>query len=252
MIGLTMGQSPKGVIVADLYKNFPAALGGVVINDILLTINGKKITEPATVSETVKNTNGQPVKLELLRNGKKIEVQMTPLLVTPSDIGVSMAVYDYPSPWRQFCDTINMSWKALKGIATGIGNKLKLTENTSTLKPSHMSGPLGIGMVLFTSIRTSPAVGIYMMVVISFALAIFNLLPLPVLDGGHIFFGLIEVIFRRPVPKCVMKVLSYIFVTLLISLMVFVTFFDIRRAVNKIIPDKNPTAEQVNNAPENP
>ena len=252
MIGLTMGQTAAGVVVADLYKNFPAALGGVVINDILVSVNGKKITEPATVSETVKNGNGQAVKLELLRNGKKVEVQMTPLLVTPSDIGVSMAVYDYPSPWRQFCDTINMSWKALKGIATGIGNKLKLTESTSTLKPSHMSGPLGIGMVLFTSIRTSPAVGIYMMVVISFALAIFNLLPLPVLDGGHIFFGLIEVIFRRPVPKCVMKVLSYIFVTLLISLMVFVTFFDIRRAVNKIMPDKNPTAEQVKNAPKNP
>ena len=252
MIGLTMGQSADKVVVSTLYKNFPAALGGVVINDVLLTINGNKITEPATVSETVKNGNGQPVTLELLRDGKKLEVRMTPLLVTPSDIGVSIAVYDYPSPWRQFCDTINMSWKALKGIATGLGNKLGLTQNTSTLKPSHMSGPLGIGMVLFTSIRTSPAVGIYMMVVISFALAIFNLLPLPVLDGGHIFFGLIEVIFRRPVPKCVMKVLSYIFVTLLISLMVFVTFFDIRRAVNKIMPDKKPASQQVNNAPENP
>ena len=145
-----------------------------------------------------------------------------------------------------------MSWKALKGIATGLGNKLGLTENTSTLKPSHMSGPLGIGMVLFTSIRTSPAVGIYMMAVISFALAIFNLLPLPVLDGGHIFFGVLEIIFRRPIPKKLLKVLSYIFVTLLISLMVFVTFFDIRRAVNKILPDKTPPAEQVKDATPNP
>ena len=251
MIGLTMGDCSGDVVVSNLYKNFPAAQGGVVINDILLSIDGKKITEPATVSETVKNGNGKTVKLELLRNGKKMEVQMTPLLVTPSDIGVSMAVYDYPSPWRQFCDTLNMSWKALKGIATGIGNKLKLTENTSTLKPSHMSGPLGIGMVLFTSIRTSPAIGIYMMVVISFALAIFNLLPLPVLDGGHIFFGLLEVIFRRPIPQSFMKVLSYIFVTLLISLMLFVTFFDIRRAYNKIVPDK-PQTQQVKDAPQNP
>ena len=72
------------------------------------------------------------------------------------------------------------------------------------------------------------------------------------LDGGHIFFGLIEVIFRRPVPKALMKVLSYIFVTLLISLMVFVTFFDIRRAVNKILPDQKPAVQQVKNAPQNP
>jgi regulator of sigma E protease len=90
------------------------------------------------------------------------------------------------------------------------------------------------------------------MAVISFALAIFNLLPLPVLDGGHIFFGLLEIIFRRPVPQKLIKILSYIFVTLLISLMVFVTFFDIRRAVNKIIPDKNPPAEQVKDATQNP
>lgn len=253
LIGITMENRNGKVIAANLYKNFPAALGGVKVNDILLTVNGKEITEPATVSETVKNSNGATVKLELLRDGKKLEVQMTPLLVTPSDIGVSMAVYDHPNPWQQFCDTLNMTWKALKGIATGLGNKLGLTENTSTLKPSHMSGPLGIGMVLFTSIRTSPAIGIYMMTVISFALAIFNLLPLPVLDGGHIFFGLLEVIFRRPVPQKIIKILSYIFVTLLISLMVFVTFFDIRRAVNKIIPDsKTSSSQQVKNAPENP
>ena len=252
MIGCSMEQRGKDVIVTNLYKNFPAALGGMALNDKLLTINGKEITEPATVSETVKNSANQPVRITLLRDGKTLEVQMIPLLVTPSDIGVSIAVYDHPNPWQQFCDTLNMSWKALKGIATGLGNKLGLTENTSTLKPSHMSGPLGIGMVLFTSIRTSPAVGIYMMAVISFALAIFNLLPLPVLDGGHIFFGLLEIIFRRPVPQKLIKVLSYIFVTLLISLMVFVTFFDIRRAVNKIIPDKNPPAEQVKDATQNP
>ena len=253
MIGISMEQTaPDKVIINNLYKKLPAAMNGMMIRDQLLTINGKPITAPATVSETVNASGDRPVEIELLRNGKKMMFTLVPLLVSPSTIGVSMAVYDHPTPWRQFCDTINMSWKALKGIATGLGNKLGLTKSTSTLKPSHMSGPLGIGMVLFTSVRTSPAVGIYMMVVISFALAIFNLLPLPVLDGGHIFFGLIEVIFRRPVPKMLMKILSYIFVTLLISLMVFVTFFDIRRAVNKILPDQKPAAQQVKNAPQNP
>lgn len=226
-------------------------MAGILAKDQLISINGKKITAAATVNEEIKNSGTAPVTIELLRNGKKMSFTITPLQMVPSDIGVSVAVYDYPSPWRQFCDTLNMSWKALRGIATGLGNKLGLTENTSTLKPSHMSGPLGIGMVLFTSIRTSPAIGIYMIVVVSFALAIFNLLPFPVLDGGHIFFGLIELIIRRPLPKQMMKILSYIFVTLLISLMLFVTFFDIRRAFNKIVPDK-PQNQQVKNAPNNP
>ena len=90
-----------------------------------------------------------------------------------------------------------------------------------------------MAVVLYRSVRLSPAMGLYFVVMISFALAIFNLLPLPVLDGGHIFFGLIALIFRREVPAKVIQILSYIFVVLLISLMVFVTYSDGKRLVNK-------------------
>jgi len=110
-------------------------------------------------------------------------------------------------------------WSGI-GILVGLGNKLGLTEQTSSLKPSHMSGPLGMGMVLFTSVRHSSFVSaVYFMVIISFALAIFNLFPLPVLDGGHITFGLIEIIFRRPLPTVVIKGLSTVFVVLLIGIL---------------------------------
>ena len=67
--------------------------------------------------------------------------------------------------------------------------------------------------------------------VICFALAIFNLMPLPVLDGGHIVFALIEIIFRRPLPRIVVSVLSYIFIGLLVLMMIYVSFFDILRLV---------------------
>ena len=66
---------------------------------------------------------------------------------------------------------------------------------------------------------------------ISFALAIFNLLPLPVLDGGHVFMSLIEIIFRRPLPVMFVRVLSYIFIGLLIMLMLYVTYMDVLRVV---------------------
>lgn len=72
------------------------------------------------------------------------------------------------------------------------------------------------------------------MVMISFALAIFNLLPLPVLDGGHILFGLIELVFRRPVPVVVLKSLSTVFVTLLIGMMLYVTFYDGKRLLYQL------------------
>ncbi len=254
LIGITMEQRGKDqpVFVTDMIKEYPAAMAGVMINDQLSTVNGTKVTSTLTIKKTITRTKGAPVELEVIRNGKVEKFTLTPKAVIPADIGISMAVYDHPTPFRQFHDTVMMSWKALRGIVTGLGNKLGLTRNTSTLKPSHMSGPLGIGIVLFTSVKTSPAIGIYMMVVVSFALAIFNLLPLPVLDGGHIFFGLLELIFRRPIPTRVTRILSYIFVTLLVSLMLFVTFFDIRRAVNKVMPEKPAATGNTQNAPENP
>ena len=71
--------------------------------------------------------------------------------------------------------------------------------------------------------------GLYFVVVISFALAIFNLLPLPVLDGGHIVFGLIELVFRKPLPTSLVKVLNAVFIGLLLMLMLYVSYFDVRR-----------------------
>ena len=89
-----------------------------------------------------------------------------------------------------------------------------------------------MGTVLFNSVRhTTFSVVIYFIVLISFALAIFNLLPLPVLDGGHIFFGCVEFVIRRPLPVKVTKVLYITFAVLLVLLMVYATFNDVRRIV---------------------
>ena len=82
------------------------------------------------------------------------------------------------------------------------------------------------------------------MVVICFALAIFNLLPLPVLDGGHMVFAFIEIIFRRPIPKCIIAVLSYIFIGLLILMMIYVTFFDLLRLAPTSLREKFVKTEQ--------
>ena len=130
-------------------------------------------------------------------------------------------------------------------------NKLGMTEQTSSLKPTHMSGPLGMGTVLFNCVHKGSLVGaIYFTVVISFALMIFNLLPLPVLDGGHILFGLLEWITKKRIPSKVMKVISVIFVTLLILMTLYITFFDGKRLIRKI-SGPTPVTEQ-KNAPQNP
>lgn len=255
MIGANLAQTPSGVKVESAISGTPAAKAGLLPGDILISaaLPGKK--SPAAikdVTEFIKNIRSfKDHKFVMLyeRNGKKMSTEITSLKVVPRTIGVSVAVYDYPSPWDLFVSTCDMSWKSLRGICIGLGQKLGLTEKQSSLKPSHMSEPLGIGTTLFNSVyHSSLMTGIYFMVVVSFALAIFNLLPFPVLDGGHILFGIIEIIFRRPLPTAVIKGLSAVFVTLLIGLMLFVTFADGRRLFRGFFPAEESVAEPTETA----
>ena len=248
MIGATLAQTPAGVKVESAVAGTPAAKAGLLPGDILISAavpeeKAVPIRETLAFIKKIRSFKDKPFVITFERDGKKMSVSIVSRKVVPRTIGVSVAVYDYPSPWEIFVSTLDMSWKSLRGICVGIGQKLGLTKKQSSLKPSHMSGPLGIGTTLFNSVyRSSLMTGIYFMVVVSFALAIFNLLPFPVLDGGHIVFGLIEMIFRRPLPTVVIKGLSMVFVTLLIALMVFVTFADGRRLIRGFLPAERPAA----------
>ena len=242
MTGIFMqpGDEKGGVVIAGVMPYSAALAAGLKAGDRLLAVDGRKIASPAEFSETISWLKGTPFQLTWERDGREQTATLAARLITPHTIGVTISLLDHPTPIQQFVSTLDMSYKSLRGILVRLGNRLGLTEQTSTLKPSHMSGPLGMGLVLFNSVKSASLIsGIYFVVVISFALAIFNLFPLPVLDGGHILFGFVEIIFRRPLPVVVVKVLSTIFVTLLISLMLYVTFFDGKRIYHSIFPERD-------------
>ena len=236
-VGIVPAKDGKGIRAASVSKALPAERAGLAVDDVLLAINGKEMNSPVDFIRAVHELKTKPFTLTYMRKNVKKEVTLAAEKVVPHTIGVSILLRDHPTPWQLFMSTIDMSWKSLRGIVVGLANKLGLTEKQSSIKPSHMSGPLGIGMVLFNSVHKSSLIsGIYFTVVISFALAIFNLLPFPVLDGGHIVFGLIEMALGRPLPNSLIKVLSNIFVALLIGLMIFVTFSDSRRLYREFFP----------------
>ena len=235
LTGITMSMDKKSgnILIASVMAGGSAAEAGVREGDLIVAVDGREIREMKAFSEYIASKREEPVRLKVSREGKEQEFTLTARRFAAYEIGVELAAYNHPNPFELLYGTLEMSWKSLRGIATTVGNKLGLTESRSSLKPSHMSSTLGIGMALYDSVRTSPSYGIYLIAVISFALAIFNLLPLPVLDGGHILFGLLESITRRRIPSPVMKVVSYIFVTLLILLTVLITFYDGKRLVGK-------------------
>ena len=231
LVGVTIRtDKERNLEIAGLITGGAAEKAGVKPGDRIVELDGRAPKDASEFCDAIGKGKGKPVKLKLKRGAELIEIELVPDKYTPMTIDAEITLKDHPSPWRQFVATAEMSYKALTGIGITIGNKLGLTKKNSQIKPRHLSGPLGMGTVLFTSVRhTTFSVVIYFLVLISFALAIFNLLPLPVLDGGHIVFGCVELVIRRPLPTKVTKALYITFAALLILLMVYATYNDVRR-----------------------
>ncbi|MBQ4106042.1 MAG: site-2 protease family protein [Lentisphaeria bacterium] len=219
----------EAVIMAPLAGS-PAERAGLQADDTILTCDGQPVADAGSFIAKSRQSTGGSMELTVRRGESVLTVTLTPEKVCPRQIGISMQLYDHPTPFEQFRNILRQTWLSLRGMAVSGAHSVGLTEKTSSIKPHHMSGPLGIIDVLYHSVRkASVMTGLYFVVVISFALAIFNLLPLPVLDGGHIVFGLIELVFRKPLPTSLVKVLNAVFIGLLLMLMLYVSYFDVRR-----------------------
>ena len=244
---LGIGYAPVvPLVISSVNPYLSAAEVGLRKGDIIEKWNGTVIDSAKTFIDFSMANRGEKVILDVKRGDEKLQIEVAPRKMRLFTIGLIIGLRDFPDPLQQFYDTLDMSFKSLRGLLTTVGNMVGVTKKTSSIQLRHMSGPAGIADTLFNAVHQSSIMtGIYFVVVICFALAIFNLMPLPVLDGGHVVFALIEIIFRRPLPKCVISVLSYIFIGLLILLMLYVSFFDLLRLAPDSWRDKFEKTEQI-------
>lgn len=122
-----------------------------------------------------------------------------------------------PNPFALFGDVFEQTWKTLLRLVTG------------NLSPKMLSGPVGIVQVLQNSWASGIKDGLYWLGLVSLNLAFLNLLPIPVLDGGHILFSMIEGITKKRIKGKTMERLIIPFILLLIGFFIFATYHDILR-----------------------
>lgn len=126
-----------------------------------------------------------------------------------------------PTPQQQFVEVFKDTYRTLVSLVTGVAN------------PKYVAGPVGIVQIVHQSWMVGSKEALFWMALISLNLGIINLLPLPVLDGGHILFSLIEMVTRRPMRAKTMERLIIPFVALLIGFFIYVTYHDISRLFSK-------------------
>ena len=214
------------VSLSKIEKNSIAYKAEIKKGDILVSINGKSIKEPIDLIKIINEKKDSPLQIVIDRNGETLEKTVTPALTIQKLFylpGISVAFYNHINPFEQFYDVIMMSYNSIKGI---------FSEN-SKIKAKHLSGPVGIitliGKVVYMGMFIQ---ALNVVTIITFCLALMNLLPLPILDGGHILISIIEIIIRRHLPAKLMQPICMFFAILLIALMLFATFNDVNRLVN--------------------
>jgi regulator of sigma E protease len=204
----------------------PADRAGIRSGDAMITLNGKKIWSPAAVKAAVE-AGEDVLELGVRRpSGEEIKVRIRPEKATNRKdkmIGVIWKMGElqvtHPTPQEQVGSAVGLVWRTLRALVTP----------ASSVGLQHLSGPLGIFERLVSLLRTDARQVLYFSVILNVNLAFLNLLPIPVLDGGHILFSLVEAVRRRQLEAKTIVRIQTCFVVLLAGFFLLVTYHDSMR-----------------------
>ena len=242
-----LGLAPLDLFVGKVVEDSAAAKAGLKVGDQVLKINGKLLENWTDLVKEVRAFGETKVALdvEIMRDGAIEQLKMSPTPVTQADpitgkektfyaIGITTSLIGAP-PKTTEVSTSNPIEALSHGVkasydwsVTTVLSFWKLLSNEVSAK--SIGGPIMIGQLASQSFQIGISAFLKIMGIISINLFILNLLPLPVLDGGHLLFYTIEAIRGKPISMRVLEVAQTFGLILLLSLMVFATFNDITRA----------------------
>jgi regulator of sigma E protease len=251
MLNLDSASRP---VAGRVLPGRPAEKAGIQPGDEILSVNDVQVGTQKELIDLIRDRPGQELTLRVLRDGKIAILTVVPEWQTEAQvaqIGVELQdkleyrmVRPGPTPVAQFREILGLMGRTFKVLLhskkTGVG-------------PSSLSGPVGIMGGWWQEIKHGGAMrGVWFAVLLNINLAILNLLPLPVLDGGHIVFALIERARRKPLNPRLVQNLSVTFAVLLIGFMLYITVFDVQRFFGRPKSSNAAPTNQVAPPPEEP
>ncbi len=227
------------VAIQEVLPQSPAEEAGLQGGDRILAVNQQPVHNSLGFIQTIDASAGEPMSITVQRDGQTIEfTNVRPRHRQKENedryvIGVQLRrpmETHYPTPWRQFKNVLTMTRDTLAAIISP----------ESTVGPRHVSGPVGIMQIQYTAFRHHGwRQGLSIVILITFSLALINLLPIPVLDGGHIVVAGVELATGRRMPERLAWFIQVLFFLLLIGFMLYVTLYDIGRLRDSLQPSPN-------------
>ena len=224
-----MPASPA--VVGDIIPGSPAEQAGLVKGQQIVKLNGAPVYSPVTVMEAA---DKGPVELTL-QNADGSELTATVTAAVPTNWqGLEGAGPIMGFTWGGKDNEIKTEHPGVQAQINQsfrwMGETLaKVAAPGSSVGMEHLSGPVGIGNYLYQMLESEHGwkLILWFAVVLNVNLAVLNILPLPIVDGGHVVLGTLEIIFRRPVSGKLLEWIQSGFLFLLLFFFLFVTFKDV-------------------------
>ncbi len=240
-LGLTIFQPEMPARVGDVLKNSPADLAGLATNDLVMAMNGNQVKNWEAFVQEVRSHANLPLVLVVKRADQEVTLTVRPEPIIENDktigrIGAAFKIeqseLDKFLVTSQYSASESLIKATQKTWETSIFS-LKMLGNmiTGQLSWKGMSGPVTIASYAGQSASMGIKAFIGFLALISISIGVLNLLPLPVLDGGHFMYYVVEIFTGKPVSEAVMIIGQKIGFTILGFMMILALYNDINRLI---------------------
>jgi regulator of sigma E protease len=238
-LGLVPWRPAVPAVIGRLVEGGSAERSGMMLQDEVITANQRPLANWYSFVELVRASPGALLQLEVLRNGGVVSIDITPDVkvdkagVSYGYIGAAASPVAWPEEYKRtleygFISGIERAFsKTLQMISLTLDSIWKMIEGVISVK--NLSGPITIAKVASDSAASGLESYISFLAYLSISLGILNLLPIPVLDGGHLLYYTVELITRKPVSERVQVLGLKLGMAMLLTLMFVAIFNDFMR-----------------------
>jgi regulator of sigma E protease len=235
-------DAAQSAVIADVIPDSPAARVGFKKADEIVSINGQRIWHYAYVPEFVRLHKGEPLAVQIVRAGKPMEITVTPVIpLNSTNQEAKIGIYWQANGKMQLAypNAIEQVQGSVSAMISTFG---ALFSRKSDIKAQHLGGAVKILSVYYLLFESPDGwrLALWFSVLMNVNLAILNLLPFPVLDGGHITLAIIEGIRKKPVNARLLGWIQSGCAVLLITYMLYIMFYD----VQDVLPSKASAEKQ--------
>ena len=197
------------------------------VGDEIIKVGNTKVSTANELSYEIMRKGYKPVSITVLRNGEKVSLENVTFPQVSSQ-GVVFGAMDFKvfGEDRSFATVVKNSFYSCKSTIKMIYDSV-FDLLTGRYGIEQVSGPIGITGAITEAAKTDTYSLFYLIVVISMNLGVFNLLPIPALDGGSLLLLLVEIIIRKPIPAKVENIIKAVGFALIMSLAVIIMLKDI-------------------------